>query len=173
MKNTLAFQELSCEDPSIEIYLNSFESDHPNMHRTLLNLIKQRFPEKTLIELILIIQGTKKIAADFLAFYLCKNLKLNLTRINSEVYSEKYIGETEKNLDWLSPLKKHSGILLFDEADALFGRLNSAHNRYANQEVSYLKDFLSKYKGPVLFYGKGLKVRDFLPIQKPVLKIKL
>jgi SpoVK/Ycf46/Vps4 family AAA+-type ATPase len=54
----------------------------------------------------------------------------------------KYIGETEKNLSGL--LQRSSGkgwVLFFDEADALFGKrtgVKDSHDRYANQEVSYL-----------------------------------
>ena len=64
---------------------------------------------------------------------------LGLSRIES-----RYIGETEKNLR--QALQRASGkswILFFDEADALFGKrtnVKDSHDRYANQEVSYLID---------------------------------
>lgn len=54
----------------------------------------------------------------------------------------KFIGETEKNLERLLARAESTGsVLLFDEADALFGKrssVNNAHDRYANMEVSYL-----------------------------------
>jgi SpoVK/Ycf46/Vps4 family AAA+-type ATPase len=54
----------------------------------------------------------------------------------------KYIGETEKNLEQvLAAAASSDAILLFDEADALFGKrpeVRDAHDRYANIEVSYL-----------------------------------
>jgi hypothetical protein len=53
-----------------------------------------------------------------------------------------YIGETEKNLALVFARAEAGGaVLLFDESDALFGKrteVSSAHDRYANQEVSYL-----------------------------------
>ena len=54
----------------------------------------------------------------------------------------KYIGETEKNLDTaLAEAEKAGQLIFFDEADALFGKrtdAKDAHDKYANQEVSYL-----------------------------------
>ncbi len=54
----------------------------------------------------------------------------------------KYIGETEKNLARVFDQAQSKGwILFFDEADALFGKrseIKDAHDRYANQEVSFL-----------------------------------
>lgn len=66
----------------------------------------------------------------------------------------KYIGETEKNLAAVfDEAEKHDWILFFDEADALFGKrtnVKTAHDRYANQEVSYLLQRLETYKGLVV-----------------------
>ncbi|TND07813.1 MAG: ATPase AAA [Bacteroidetes bacterium] len=75
--------------------------------------------------------------------------KLIGKKINKKVYRvdlsriiSKYIGETEKNISrLLARAKQDDAILLFDEADALFGRrtpVQSAHDRYANQEIAYL-----------------------------------
>ncbi|MCB1886575.1 MAG: AAA family ATPase [Rhodocyclaceae bacterium] len=59
-----------------------------------------------------------------------------------KVPGSRYIGETEKNLGWqLERARQQGWVLFFDEADALFGKrteVNDAHDRYANQEVSYL-----------------------------------
>lgn len=59
-----------------------------------------------------------------------------------------YIGETEKNLSaLLTQTADADAILLFDEADALFGKrtdIADAHDRYANQEVAYLLDGLGR-----------------------------
>jgi SpoVK/Ycf46/Vps4 family AAA+-type ATPase len=83
------------------------------------------------------------------------------TRLGKQLYSielsavkSKYIGETEKNLSRV--LDKASGagwILFFDEADALFGKrthVQDAHDKYANQETSYLLQKLEQYKGIVI-----------------------
>ena len=63
----------------------------------------------------------------------------------------KYIGETEKNLRRVFDAAEESGaILLFDEADALFGKrseVKDSHDRYANIEVSYLLQRMEAYRG--------------------------
>lgn len=63
----------------------------------------------------------------------------------------RYIGETEKNLAELFDAAQRTGeVLLFDEADALFGRrteVRDSHDRYANQEVSYLIDRMARERG--------------------------
>jgi len=63
----------------------------------------------------------------------------------------KYIGETEKNLRRVFDAAEEGGaILLFDEADALFGKrseVKDSHDRYANIEVSYLLQRMETYRG--------------------------
>jgi SpoVK/Ycf46/Vps4 family AAA+-type ATPase len=63
----------------------------------------------------------------------------------------KYIGETEKNLRHIFDAAEDGGaILLFDEADALFGKrgeVRDSHDRYANIEVSYLLQRMETYRG--------------------------
>jgi SpoVK/Ycf46/Vps4 family AAA+-type ATPase len=63
----------------------------------------------------------------------------------------KYIGETEKNLRRVFDAAEAGGaILLFDEADALFGKrseVKDSHDRYANIEVSYLLQRMEAYRG--------------------------
>jgi SpoVK/Ycf46/Vps4 family AAA+-type ATPase len=63
----------------------------------------------------------------------------------------KYIGETEKNLARLFDAAEEGGaVLLFDEADALFGKrseVKDSHDRYANIEVSYLLQRMEGYRG--------------------------
>src|SRR5690606_23438518 len=66
----------------------------------------------------------------------------------------KFIGETEKNLSNLFAKAENKGwILFFDEADALFGKrtnVRDAHDKYANQEVSYLLQRVEQYNGLVI-----------------------
>jgi SpoVK/Ycf46/Vps4 family AAA+-type ATPase len=66
----------------------------------------------------------------------------------------KYIGETEKNLELLfARAEDKEWILFFDEADALFGKrtnVRDAHDKYANQEVSYLLQRIEDYNGLVI-----------------------
>jgi SpoVK/Ycf46/Vps4 family AAA+-type ATPase len=63
----------------------------------------------------------------------------------------KYVGETEKNLkEIFDRAEQCNAVLVFDEADALFGRrsaVHDAHDRYANIEVSYLLQRMETYRG--------------------------
>jgi hypothetical protein len=89
----------------------------------------------------------KTMAAEVLA----GELALDLYRIDLSAVVSKYIGETEKNLKRLFDAAEESGvILLFDEADALFGKrsdVNDSHDRYANIEISYLLQRMEAYRG--------------------------
>jgi SpoVK/Ycf46/Vps4 family AAA+-type ATPase len=75
-------------------------------------------------------------------------------RIDLSSVVSKYIGETEKNLEKIFDKAGHMDcILFFDEADALFGKrtnISDAHDRYANQEVSYLLQRIEEYPGLVI-----------------------
>lgn len=76
------------------------------------------------------------------ATLLGKRSGLDVYRVDLSMVVSKYIGETEKNLGIIFDLAaERDWILFFDEADALFGSrttTSSSHDRYANQEVSYL-----------------------------------
>ncbi|MCH7413861.1 ATP-binding protein [Belliella sp. R4-6] len=75
-------------------------------------------------------------------------------RIDLSQVISKYIGETEKNLSLLfDAAKERDWILFFDEADALFGKrtnVKDAHDKYANQEVSYLLQKIESHGGLVI-----------------------
>ena len=75
-------------------------------------------------------------------------------RIDLSTVVSKYIGETEKNLSNLFDKAAHKDwILFFDEADAIFGKRTSvrdAHDKYANQEVSYLLQRVESHPGLVI-----------------------
>jgi hypothetical protein len=89
----------------------------------------------------------KTMAAEVLA----RELHLDLYRIDLSAVVSKYIGETEKNLRRVFDAAEAGGaILLFDEADALFGKrteVKDSHDRYANIEVSYLLQRMEAYRG--------------------------
>ncbi|NEQ20276.1 MAG: ATP-binding protein [Microcoleus sp. SIO2G3] len=89
----------------------------------------------------------KTMAAEVLA----RDLQLDLYRIDLSTVVSKYIGETEKNLRKVFDAAEAGGvILLFDEADALFGKrseVKDSHDRYANMEVSYLLQRIESYRG--------------------------
>jgi SpoVK/Ycf46/Vps4 family AAA+-type ATPase len=82
---------------------------------------------------------------------LADELRLDLYRIDLSQVVSKYIGETEKNLRRVFDVAEEGGaILLFDEADALFGKrseVKDSHDRYANIEVSYLLQRMETYRG--------------------------
>ncbi len=89
----------------------------------------------------------KTMAAEVLA----NELSLDLYRIDLSSVVSKYIGETEKNLRQIfDAAEAGSAILLFDEADALFGKrseVKDSHDRYANVEISYLLQRMEEYRG--------------------------
>jgi hypothetical protein len=89
----------------------------------------------------------KTLAAEVLA----NELRLDLYRIDLSQVVSKYIGETEKNLRRVFDAAEDGGaILLFDEADALFGKrseVKDSHDRYANIEVGYLLQRMEAYRG--------------------------
>jgi hypothetical protein len=89
----------------------------------------------------------KTMAAEVLG----RELRLDVYRIDLSSVVSKYIGETEKNLRRVFDAAEEGGaILLFDEADALFGKrseVKDSHDRYANIEVSYLLQRMEAYRG--------------------------
>jgi hypothetical protein len=83
-----------------------------------------------------------------------KRLGRDVYRIALSSVVSKYIGETEKNLERIFGRAENMNcILFFDEADALFGKrttVSDAHDRYANQEVSYLLQRVEDFAGVVI-----------------------
>lgn len=88
------------------------------------------------------------------ATLLGKSTARDIYRVDLSTIVSKYIGETEKNLAALfDRAAKRDWILFFDEADALFGKrtgVKDAHDRYANQEVSYLLQRVEDFDGLVI-----------------------
>lgn len=88
------------------------------------------------------------------ATLLGKRINQPVFRVDLSMVVSKYIGETEKNLSLLfSKAENKNWILFFDEADALFGKrtnVKDAHDRYANQEVSYLLQRIEDFNGLVI-----------------------
>jgi hypothetical protein len=89
----------------------------------------------------------KTLAAEIVA----ADLGLDLFQIDLANIVSKYIGETEKNLDRVFDAARHANaVLLFDEAEALFGKrseVRDAHDRYANLEVAYLLQKMEAFDG--------------------------
>jgi SpoVK/Ycf46/Vps4 family AAA+-type ATPase len=93
-------------------------------------------------------KGTGKALA---AQAIARELGLDVLRVDLASVVSKYIGETEKNLDALFADAERSGqVLLFDEADALFGKrseVKDAHDRYANLDVNDLLQRIEAFNG--------------------------
>ena len=89
----------------------------------------------------------KSLAAEVIA----GELDVDLYRVDLSQVVSKYIGETEKNLRRVFAAAERGGaVLVFDEADALFGKrseVKDSHDRYANIEVSYLLQRMEAYQG--------------------------
>jgi hypothetical protein len=89
----------------------------------------------------------KTLAAEVLA----RDLELDLYRVDVSAVVSKYIGETSKNVKQVFDAAEEGGVLLlFDEADALFGKrsdVKDSHDRYANIDVSYLLQRMEAYQG--------------------------
>ncbi|WP_200978598.1 ATP-binding protein [Echinicola sp. 20G] len=92
----------------------------------------------------------KTLTASLLGKYTHKDVY----RIDLSLVTSKYIGETEKNLSSLfDKAANKDWILFFDEADAIFGKrtnVRDAHDKYANQEVSYLLQRIENHPGLVI-----------------------
>ena len=92
----------------------------------------------------------KTLTASLLGKYTGKDVY----RIDLSVVVSKYVGETEKNLSNLfARAENKDWVLFFDEAEGLFHQrtgVNSAHDKYANQEVSYLLQRVERYDGLVI-----------------------
>lgn len=92
----------------------------------------------------------KTLAAEVIA----GQLEVDLIKVDLSTVVDKYIGETEKNLSRIFDLAEaDAGVLLFDEADALFGKrstVTDSKDRHANIEVAYLLQRLENHPGLVI-----------------------
>jgi len=102
----------------------------------------------------------KTMAAEVLA----AKLGLPMFRVDLSQVVNKYIGETEKNLRRLfDSMEESDALLFFDEADALFGQrtqVRSAHDRWANLEVSYLLQRMESFRGVAILATNRRKDLD-------------
>jgi hypothetical protein len=89
----------------------------------------------------------KTLAAEVIA----RELGVDLHTVDLATVVDKYIGETEKNLDRIfDEAEQVNTVLFFDEADALFGKrseVRDARDRYANVEVAYLLQRMERFDG--------------------------
>lgn len=114
------------------------------MTRILKQLIESR-------RAVALFHGPKGTGKTLAAQALAREPGLDVFRVDLASVASKYLGETEKNLDAIFADAERSGaVLLFDEADALFGKrseVKDSHDRYANIEVAYLLQRIEAFNG--------------------------
>ena len=97
------------------------------------------------------VPGTGKTMS---AAVIARELGLPLCRLDLSAVVSKYIGDTERNLETIfRAVESTNALLMFDEADALFGKrseVSDAHDRYANIEVAYLLQRVERFDGVLL-----------------------
>jgi len=97
----------------------------------------------------------KTLAVSWLA---CR-LGIPLFRVDLSAITSKYIGETEKNLSQLlARAEQNEVLLLFDEADSLFGKrtdIHEANDRFANAQTNYLLQRMESYGGITILTSNG------------------
>ena len=98
-----------------------------------------------------LLRSANPTTALFAARALATNLGRNVYRVDLSRVVSKYIGETEKNLELVfASAASANAVLLFDEADALFGErtaVKGSDDRFANQEATYLLQRIEKFDG--------------------------
>jgi AAA+ superfamily predicted ATPase len=122
------------------------------------------------------------------ACLLGKSTGRDVYKIDLSLVVSKYIGETEKNLSKVFDQAQHKGwILFFDEADALFGKRSEtrdAHDRYANQEISFLLQRIETFDGIAILASNRRENLDeafarrfesiiYFPIPRPDERLRL
>lgn len=100
--------------------------------------------------------GTGKTLA---VSWLASRLGLPLYRVDLAAVTSKYIGETEKNLSQLlARAEQNEVLLLFDEADSLFGKrtdISDSNDRFANAQTNYLLQRMESYDGITVLTSNG------------------
>ena len=108
-------------------------------------------PANRRVGVVALFAGGSGVGKSMAAEALAGALRLDLYQVNLATVVDKYIGETEKNLERIfSAAEGVNGVILFDEADALFGKrseVSDAKDRYANVEVAYLLQRLESFGG--------------------------
>jgi SpoVK/Ycf46/Vps4 family AAA+-type ATPase len=125
---------------------------------------------------VLVLSGSAALRRRKAAELLAEELKLDLFRVDLSAVVSKYVGETEKNLNYIfDKAAASAAILFFDEADALFGKrskVNDARDQYANAETAHFLQCIESHNGIVILTTNGKQRIDqaFSP-QTPVVVI--
>lgn len=111
-----------------------------------------------------LLTGQSRAELRTLGVALAAELDRDLYCVDLSCVVSKFIGETEKNLARVFAVAEATeAVLFFDEADALFAKrsdVKDSHDRYANQEVSYLLERIEAYPGVVVLTTSNRKSLD-------------
>lgn len=144
-----ADSRLSFSSKQIEVFRQIAQEAHPP--RKFGGVGNIASPSSNILALFSGPSGTgKTMAAEVIA----RELRTRVYRVKPREVVGRYIGETEKNLTRIfGAAQKTGAVLLFDEADALFGKrtkVKDSHDRYANVEVSALLAKIESYQGVII-----------------------
>lgn len=152
------------QPPAQEDLIQPLPSDYPHEETVLpdavmeqidalIAAVKHKRSDET-GDVVALFAGASGIGKTMAAMVIARQTGRDLYRVNLAGVVSKYIGETEKNLDRIfSAADSRDAILLFDEADALFGKrteIKDAHDRYANVETAYLLQRIESHTGIVI-----------------------
>ena len=123
---------------------------------------------------VIVLSGATPLRRQKAAEVLAEELQLHLAAVDLSAVVSKHARETEKNVNRVFDMaNRHGSILLFDEADALFGKrtqVNDAHDRYANSDVSYLLQCIERHEGLVILTTNGRsRIEEAFSPEKPVI----
>src|SRR4051812_7089882 len=124
---------------------HSMPTNSESVLRKIVLAVRGRKPANILI------RGGRKTEQASLARSLATAIGCEMFPVDLNGVVNKYIGETEKNINQIfERAEKANALLFFDEADALFGKcseVKDAHDRYANQETNYLLTQMEAHQG--------------------------
>ena len=123
---------------------------------------------------VIVLSGATPLRRQKAAEVLAEELQLHLASVDLAAVVSKHVRETEKNVHRVFDMaNRHGSILFFDEADALFGsrgRVEAAHDRYAQTDVSYLLQSIESHQGLVILATNGKsRVEEAFSPEKPVI----
>ncbi|MBO5552026.1 MAG: ATP-binding protein [Lachnospiraceae bacterium] len=139
--------------PELRSRLNDMVTGVRESHRILDGCnLRRNYPYGRSVSLLL--SGPPGTGKTMTANAIAGELKMPLYQVNLSSIVDKYVGETEKNLEKaFSYAEKTNTVLFFDEADSLFGKrseVKDSHDKYANNEISYLLQRIEAYDGVVI-----------------------
>ncbi|MBA5872232.1 MAG: AAA family ATPase [Nitrospira sp. CR2.1] len=123
---------------------------------------------------VIVLSGATPLRRQKAAEVLADELQLHLASVDLAAVVSKHVRETEKNVNRVFDMaNRHGSILFFDEADALFGpgsRVQDAHDRFAQTDVSYLLQSIEKHQGLVILASNGKRrIEEAFSPEKPVI----